>query len=152
IARDRAIVSMVGAAPMDVPRKIYYEKELQLRLSRSYGPGRYDAQYEEQGVDYPIGYVRWTERRNMQEFLRLAATKAVKLDELITHRFPIEEAEAAYDIVTGNRKEHYLGILLKYPEQRTTERKVVVLAETRNSGEVRIGVIGAGNFAKSVLL
>src|SRR5262249_55827642 len=71
IARDRAIVSIVGAVKMDVPRRIYYEKELQLRLSRSYGPGRYDPQFEEQGLDYPIGYVRWTQRRNMQEFLRL---------------------------------------------------------------------------------
>ncbi len=152
IARDRAVVSMVGAVPMNVPRKIYYEKELQLRLSRSYGPGRYDAQYEERGVDYPIGYVRWTERRNMQEFLRLVAAKAVKLDQLITHRFPIEEAEAAYEIVTGKRKEPYLGILLKYPEQRVAERKIVALAENRGVSEIRLGVIGAGNFAKSVLL
>jgi len=152
IARDRAVVSMVGATPMDVPRKVYYEKELQLRLSRSYGPGRYDAQYEEQGVDYPIGYVRWTEGRNMREFLRLVAAKAVKLDQLITHRFPIEDAESAYEIVTGKRKEPHLGILLKYPERRTPERKIVTLAGKRRAGEVRIGVIGAGNFAKSVLL
>jgi polar amino acid transport system substrate-binding protein len=151
IARDRAVVSVVGAVRMDVPRKIYYEKELQLRLSRSYGPGRYDAQYEEQGIDYPIGYVRWTERRNMQEFLRLVAAKVVKLDQLITHRFPIEQAQIAYDIVTGKTRQPYLGILLKYSEART-KSKVVELARARKASEVRLGVIGAGNFAKSVLL
>ncbi len=151
IARDRAVVSMVGAVRMDVPRKVYYEKELQLRLSRSYGPGRYDAQYEEQGIDYPISYVRWTERRNMQEFLRLIATKAVKLDRLITHRFPIEQAQIAYDIVTGKTRQPYLGILLEYSEARV-ESTVVELARARKAGEVRLGVIGAGNFAKSVLL
>jgi polar amino acid transport system substrate-binding protein len=152
IARDRAVVSMVGAVPMNVPRKIYFEKELQLRLSRSYGPGRYDAQYEERGVDYPIGYVRWTERRNMQEFLRVVATKAVRLDQLITHQFPIDDAEAAYEIVTGKRKEPYLGILLKYSEQGESGPKVVALNGKQKTGEIRIGVIGAGNFAKSVLL
>src|SRR4029453_2654616 len=82
IARDRAVVSLVGSVRLDVPRRIYYEKELQLRLSRSYGPGRYDAQYEEEGIDYPIGYVRWTERRNMAEFLRLVGSGAVKLERL----------------------------------------------------------------------
>jgi polar amino acid transport system substrate-binding protein len=152
VARDRAVVSMVGAVPMDVPRKIYFEKELQLRLSRSYGPGRYDAQYEERGVDYPIGYVRWTERRNMQEFLRIVAAKSVRLDRLTTHKFPIEEAEAAYEIVTGKRKEPYLGILLKYVEQGAVGSRVVSLNGKRGAGAVRIGVIGAGNFAKGVLL
>jgi polar amino acid transport system substrate-binding protein len=152
IARDRAIVSMVGAVRMDVPRKIYYEKELQLRLSRSYGPGRYDAQYEEAGIDYPIGYVRWTERRNMQEFLRLVAAKAVKLDQLITHRFPIEQAREAYEIVTGRRKEPYLGILLKYSGEKEKESKIVALGSKRRASEVRLGVIGAGSFARSVLL
>lgn len=159
IARDRAVVSMVGAVRLDVPRKIYYEKELQLRLSRSYGPGRYDSHYEEQGIDYPIGYVRWTERRNMQEFLRLVATKAVKLNPLITHRFPIERAEQAYEIITGKSKEAYLGILLSYDENRKDEHesKTIALDGRRGQTEVKLaqiklGVIGAGNFAKSVLL
>jgi predicted dehydrogenase/threonine dehydrogenase-like Zn-dependent dehydrogenase len=157
LARDRAIVSIVGAVRIDVPRKTYYEKELQLRLSRSYGPGRYDPIYEEQGVDYPIGYVRWTERRNMQEFLRLVAAKAVKLDQLITHRFPIEQAEMAYDIITGKSNEEHLGILLKYAEVPLIERasRTVTLKERRSTderGEVKLGVIGAGNFARSVLL
>lgn len=153
IARDRAIVSMVGAVPMNIPRKVYYEKELQLRLSRSYGPGRYDAQYEERGVDYPIGYVRWTERRNMQEFLRLVATKAVKLDRLITHRFPIEQAEQAYEMITGKSGQSYLGILLTYAEAEPQRAvNVVKLRSAAAKAEVKLGVIGAGNFAKSVLL
>jgi polar amino acid transport system substrate-binding protein len=153
IARDRAVVTMVGAVRMEVPRKIYYEKELQLRLSRSYGPGRYDAQYEERGVDYPIGYVRWTERRNMQEFLRLVATKAVKLDRLITHRFPVAEAERAYEIITGKTPQNYLGILLTYDGVAGKRSgNVVELLPARKVADVRLGVVGAGNFAKSVLL
>src|SRR5690606_38945492 len=102
ISRDRGTVSVVGAVKMDVPRRVYYEKELQLRLSRSYGPGRYDPSYEEGGHDYPIGYVRWTERRNMQEFLRLVATGQVTPSRLTPHRFPIEEADKADAIVTSN--------------------------------------------------
>ena len=151
IARDRAIVSMVGAVRMEIPRKVYYEKELQLRLSRSYGPGRYDASYEEQGVDYPIGYVRWTERRNMEEFLRLVAAGAVRLAPLITHRFPIAEAETAYDIITGRRRESYLAVLLQYAGE-TSRSKVVALDARPVAGEIGLGLIGAGNFAKSVLL
>jgi polar amino acid transport system substrate-binding protein len=156
LARDRAIVSMVGAVGMDVPRKIYYEKELQLRLSRSYGPGRYDAQYEEGGVDYPIGYVRWTERRNMQEFLRLLSTGAVNLARLITHRFDIAQAEAAYDIITGKNKQPYLGVLLTYvakAEARASDKVVRLRERTAKAIDaVNLGVIGAGNFAKAVLL
>lgn len=152
IARDRAVVSMVGAVRMDIPRKVYYEKELQLRLSRSYGPGRYDAEYEERGKDYPIGYVRWTERRNMQEFLRLVATKSVKLERLITHRIPIEQAEQAYDIITGKTQQSYLGILLTYDEKANRSENVIALRSTRKAAEIRLGMIGAGNFAKSVLL
>ncbi len=153
IARDRAIISMVGAVGMDIPRKIYYEKELQLRLSRSYGPGRYDPTYEEGGVDYPIGYVRWTERRNMQEFLRLVAERSVRLEPLITHRIPIAEAAGAYDIITGRTKENYLGVLLQYDQSRSqSESRVVTLKQGNPQAEVRLGVIGAGNFAKSVLL
>ncbi len=157
IARDRAIISMVGAVKMEVPRKLYYEKELQLRLSRSYGPGRYDLLYEEEGIDYPIGYVRWTERRNMQEFLRLVATGAVRLDKLITHRFEIGQAERAYDIITGKDQQPYLGILLTYPEAQTAGRETTVVrlsqrAKSPATEAVNLGVIGAGNFARSVLL
>ena len=98
VARDRAHVVIVGAVPIDVPRSPYYEKELDVRLSRSYGPGRYDRLYEEKGLDYPVGYVRWTENRNMQAFLRALETKQVSLAKLITHRVPLDDVERAYDL------------------------------------------------------
>src|SRR5581483_8001912 len=116
LARDRAVVVAVGMIGMDVPRNAYYEKELQLRLSRSYGPGRYDRTYEERGVDYPVGYVRWTEQRNMEAFLDLVAAGRIQPSHLVTHRFPIAEAERAYQVVTGATHEPYLGILLEYPQ------------------------------------
>src|SRR6266851_7224365 len=116
LARDRAVVVAVGMIGMDVPRNAYYEKELQVRLSRSYGPGRYDRTYEEHGIDYPLGYVRWTEQRNMEAFLDLVAAGRVQPSRLVTHRFGIADAERAYQVVTGAIAEPYLGILLKYPE------------------------------------
>lgn len=157
IARDRAIVSVVGAVGLNIPRKAYYEKELQLRPSRSYGPGRYDRQYEELGFDYPIGYVRWTERRNMEEFLRLTATGAVKVERLISHRFQIEEAEAAYELITSRSNEGYLGVVLGYAgprEQAVSVRSMPIGTGRagRGSAPIRLGMIGAGNFARSVLL
>lgn len=154
ICRDRGIVSMVGAVRMDVPRKIYYEKELQLRLSRSYGPGRYDPEYEEKGHDYPIGYVRWTERRNMEEFLRLVSTGQVTPSRLTTHRFAIEEAEKAYAIVTGQDHQPFLGVVLTYGENSGVEpvRTIELKPRPAKAGKVGIGFVGAGNFAKAVLL
>jgi polar amino acid transport system substrate-binding protein len=154
LCRDRGIVSMVGAVRMDVPRKVYYEKELQLRLSRSYGPGRYDPQYEEQGHDYPIGYVRWTERRNMQEFLRLVSTGQVTPAKLTTHHFSIDDAEQAYAIVTGEEKQPFLGVVLTYGENTGGPklRRIVLKPRARKDGTVGVGFIGAGNFAKAVLL
>ena len=109
IARDRGSIVVVGATKMDIPRNLYYEKELTVKLSRSYGPGRYDTTYEEKGVDYPIGYVRWTERRNMSAFLDLVAAKKINLEKMITHVFPIEEAVKAYDIVMGKTDEKMPG-------------------------------------------
>ncbi len=156
LARDRAVVVAVGMVGMDVPRNAYYEKELQLRLSRSYGPGRYDPLYEEQGIDYPIGYVRWTEQRNMQAFLDLVADGKVRPAPLVTHRVPIQDAEHAYRIVTGEASEPYLGILLQYPAAVAVEqtRTRVELPATRPLGRetVRLGVVGAGNFARATLL
>ena len=98
------------------PRSPYYEKELDVRLSRSYGPGRYDRRYEEKGLDYPVGYVRWTENRNMQAFLRALETKQVSLAKLITHRVPLADVERAYDLVSGKVKEQFLGVVLQYPD------------------------------------
>jgi predicted dehydrogenase/threonine dehydrogenase-like Zn-dependent dehydrogenase len=154
LARDRAIVVAVGMVGMDVPRNAYYEKELQLRQSRSYGPGRYDRTYEEQGIDYPLGYVRWTERRNMQAFLELVAQGKVRPGQLVTHRLPIEQAEQAYRIVTGEVAEPYLGIVLEYPPQEAppSARVEVRAARPVAAGTVRVSVVGAGGFARSVLL
>jgi predicted dehydrogenase/threonine dehydrogenase-like Zn-dependent dehydrogenase len=153
MCRDRGIVSLVGAVRMDVPRKMYYEKELQLRLSRSYGPGRYDADYEEKGRDYPIGYVRWTERRNMQEFLRLVATGAVTPSRLTTHRFAIEDAEKAYAVVTGEDRQPFMGVVLTYDRlSDAPPARRMDLRSRAAKGGIGIGFIGAGNFARAVLL
>jgi predicted dehydrogenase/threonine dehydrogenase-like Zn-dependent dehydrogenase len=154
LARDRATVVAVGMVGMDVPRNAYYEKELQLRLSRSYGPGRYDRTYEEQGIDYPIGYVRWTEQRNMQAFLDLVASGSIRPGQLISHRIPIADAERAYRIVSGGTGEPYLGILLEYPvgTAQPTARVEIQPAAPAAAGTVRLGVVGAGSFARAVLL
>jgi polar amino acid transport system substrate-binding protein len=157
LARDRAVVVAVGMIGMDVPRNAYYEKELQVRLSRSYGPGRYDRTYEEDGVDYPIGYVRWTEQRNMEAFLDLVAAGRVKPSRLVTHRVPIAQAERAYQIVTGEIAEPSLGILLEYPSGPGVAAPIGTRVNLRpprplSTHTVRLGVIGAGSFARSVLL
>ncbi len=153
IARDRARVVVVGAVPMDVPRHPYYDKELSLLLSRAYGPGRYDPSYEEQGHDYPIGYVRWTEERNFGAFLDLCADGRVDVRPLVTHRFPIDRAEEAYALLSGERREPYLGILLTYPADRKIEETVALRpAPEPHRGDVRLGIAGAGAFASSVLV
>src|ERR1039457_1202054 len=112
LARDRAIVVAVGTVGMELQRKLYYEKELDFRVSRSYGPGRYDVAYEQKGRDYPIGHVRWTETRNMDVFLRFVADRELDLNRLITHRFAMEQAASAYDVITGRKAEPFLGVLL----------------------------------------
>jgi len=155
MARDKARVVVVGAVGMDIPRKPYYEKELDLVVSRSYGPGRYDPDYEEKGSDYPIGYVRWTENRNMQAFLDLMACDRLNVTPLITHRIPIEEGEKAYDLITG--KEPYLGVLLTYEEgPLPKENRIPNLqapAVRVKPGEIlALGVLGAGNYARSTFL
>lgn len=157
VCRDRGRVSMVGAVKMDIPRKVFYDKELELRLSRSYGPGRYDPEYEERGRDYPIGYVRWTERRNMEAFLRLVAAGQVTPGRLTTHRFQIGEAGLAYDILTGKTPASFMGIVLEYPTPASHRpERTIELRGSRGSrgarGKVGLGFIGAGNFAKAVLL
>ena len=158
IARDRAKVVMVGVTGMDIPRNDYYHKELTFIVSRSYGPGRYDTQFEEKGHDYPIGYVRWTEQRNLEAFLDLCALGAIHPESLTTHRFPIADAVQAYEMILEG-KEPYLGVLLEYPAAATevpTSR--VVLRQTTSTsvakpkGTVGVSFIGAGNFARGVLL
>lgn len=154
VARSRAIVVAVGAVGTEVPRKTYYEKELDFRISRSYGPGRYDPEYEEKGNDYPIAYVRWTESRNMEAFLRFLADGKLELKPLITHRFAIEQATEAYDLITGKRSERFLGVLICYPEKIEIRRRIDLIADANAApcGAVRVGVLGAGLFAGQVLL
>jgi polar amino acid transport system substrate-binding protein len=153
IARDRARIVVVGLVGMDVPRHRFYEKELELRLSRSYGPGRYDSEYEEKGTDYPIGYVRWTEKRNMEAFLRLVADGKINTDLLTTHRFTVAQAEEAYELITGNR-ERYCGVVLQYPASDEIEIPTEKATHSKAAidGEIGVSFIGAGNFARGVLL
>lgn len=155
ISRDRGTVVMVGVTGMDIPRDIYFAKELQFRLSRSYGPGRYDALYEEGNVDYPIGYVRWTEGRNFDAFLDLIAGGRLNLDLLITHRFEIGEALKAYDIITGKVKERFVAVLLQYPGADAAPARSMSVNGSRPApaaGQLVLGVIGAGNYASAMLL
>jgi predicted dehydrogenase len=162
LARDRGAVVLVGDVPVDLPRPLLYEKELSFRVSRSYGPGRYDAAYEEKGLDYPIGYVRWTEKRNMEAILDLQASDRLDLRDLIEEVVPVEEAARAYGRLTGPAEERPLGaLLLSYggkakdtPEPLTIESPAHerrVAASVRRS-PIRIGLIGPGSFASRVLV
>jgi predicted dehydrogenase/threonine dehydrogenase-like Zn-dependent dehydrogenase len=155
VARNRAIVVAVGTVAMDIPRRTFYDKELDFRVSRSYGPGRYDTAYEQKGIDYPIGYVRWTETRNMEAFLQLLADRKLDLNALITHRFPISQAHAAYELITGKAYENCLGVLITYPENAENSWFTRVTAPTRRTlsdQSIRIGLLGAGGFAISTML
>lgn len=158
ITRDRAVICMIGVTKMNLDRRPFYNKELSFKIARSYGAGRYDASYEEEGVDYPIGYVRFTEGRNVEEFLRLLATKRLDLSDLITHVFPFEKAPDAYEMLTDNPgHEQYIGILLEYgqdPEKwKSTVKHARSVARKKVPGKaIRLGLIGAGNFARASLL
>jgi predicted dehydrogenase/threonine dehydrogenase-like Zn-dependent dehydrogenase len=154
IARDRAKVVATGAVGLNIPRKIYYEKEIAFINSRSYGPGRYDSNYEENGVDYPIGYIRWTEGRNFQAFVDLMAAGKLKATPLISHRFPIEKGVQAYEVITGKKKVPFLGVLLTYPEGRIHEDKRIAFPAgvNRKSQIVNLGVLGAGLYANATLV
>lgn len=168
LARDRARVVAVGAVSLSLPRKIYYEKELTFLNSRSYGPGRYDPAYEEGGQDYPLGYVRWTEGRNLQAVVEMLANGSLQAQPLISHTFPIEQAPAAYELITAKSGQSFLGVLLTYGQVmqtsadlsgddfnvNTTMRIAPVLKQPLNRAvdAVRLGVLGAGNFATAVLL
>ncbi|OGN77595.1 MAG: hypothetical protein A2X24_09925 [Chloroflexi bacterium GWB2_54_36] len=157
LARDRGTVVAVGAVGLDIPRKIYYEKELQVFISRSYGPGRYDPAYEEKGQDYPYGYVRWTEGRNLEAVIDLIGSGRMDVQPLITHRFPIENADQAYELISGKRNEPFLGVLITYPQADTdiTASRVTLpgaVLPTPKPGELALGVLGAGNYASATFL
>src|SRR5581483_2470458 len=160
VTRDRGLVVAVGTVGMDIQRKLYYEKELDFRVSRSYGPGRYDSAYEQKGRDYPIGYVRWTETRNMEGFIQLLALGKLDLKPLVTHSFPIEQAQRAYELIKGETGEPSLGVLITYPEEPEENHHLVLVNKNpdqlssaiKRSENVSIGLIGAGSFATSTLL
>lgn len=156
LARRRGRIVSVGAVSMDVPRRSYYPKELRLLLSTSYGPGRYDPEFEERGRDYPYAYVRFTEQRNMASALALMAEGKLKVSPLVTHRFSIEEAGEAYAVVEGKREEPSIGILLDYslPEGDELRPPQTALQSTasKSLAEIGVGVVGAGQFASGVLL
>jgi polar amino acid transport system substrate-binding protein len=157
IARLKGRVVVVGAVKMDIPREPFYHKELSVQISMSYGAGRYDPSYEEAGNDYPFGYVRWTEGRNIEAFLDLIAERKISTEQLTTHRFSIDGGTDAYKLISGETKENYLGILLKYDSERELENKIFVAKSVTKSGAVKIGavkigMIGAGSYAKKFLL
>jgi polar amino acid transport system substrate-binding protein len=175
VSRLKGRVVAVGAVGMDVPRDTYFARELTLKVSMSYGPGRYDTEYEERGHDYPLSYVRWTEGRNIEAFLDAISTGRVNVAPLITHRFPIEDGERAYKLIAGDTGEPYLAVLLTYDttrelasviERRPTASSTIKdrdrahaisrasageIESVRESG-VRVGLIGAGAYARAVLL
>ena len=159
-SRLKGRVVVVGQVGTEVPRDLYFRRELSLTVSMSYGPGRYDPEYEERGHDYPLPYVRWTEGRNLEAFLDLVAAGGVKVGPLTTHRFPVEEAARAYAVITGETREPYLGVLLEYDTAREVKRGVS-LSQTAGGGRsvraaphggVGVGLVGAGGYATRMLL
>ena len=158
LARDRGCVIDIGKTRLDLPWNSYYEKELDVRFSRSYGPGRYDDSYELDGIDYPAGYVRWTERRNLQCFLDLIAGDQLEVQSLVSGTFPIEDATTAYTRLEDGSLTG-VGYLLEYPTAAvpvehaiSSPTRVAPSRSTSRRGEVRVGFVGAGNYASSMLL
>jgi predicted dehydrogenase len=164
MCRRRGRIVLVGVTGLELSRADFYEKELSFQVSCSYGPGRYDPNYEERGVDYPVGFVRWTEQRNFEAVLDMMADGRLDVAPLISHRFDIEDAEKAYSVVAGS--EPSLGILLRYPGFDLTEAaRTVNLRSGRGVGNgssegaqgaagavPRVSFIGAGNYAAGVLI
>jgi len=150
--RQKGRVVAIGAVGLNLPRRPYYFKEVEFVVSCSYGPGRYDPDYEERGQDYPAAYVRWTEQRNMQAVLDLMAHGKLDVTSLISHHFPIEKAEQAYAVIESGTQP-YLGIVLQYPDYaKERSKKRIELKAPKARGAIGIGCLGAGNFARAVLL
>jgi len=155
VSRQKGRVVVVGAVPMNIPREDFFKKEISVVISRSYGPGRYDPSYEEQGHDYPLAYVRFTEQRNMAAFLDLIAQRKINISDLITHRYPVDEAAQAYALVEGKRTELYLGIVLSYDatgSEAQEARRITLKQTTPVAGQIRLSFYGAGNYATATLL
>ncbi len=152
LCRAKGRVAAVGATAMDLDRRTFYEKELELRMSMSYGPGRYDRRYEEVGLDYPIAYVRWTENRNLQAFLALAAAGSIDPGRFDARTVDFADAEVAYeDLAEGKRRG--LAVIFRYGAVATARAQLdLAPAAPKKSGEVGVAFVGAGNYAKSVLI
>lgn len=156
LARERATVVATGLVGLEVPRALFYEKELELAVSRGWGAGLYDLDYTERGRDYPRAYARWTAGRNMQAFLEQLRVGSVELGDLVTHRFSFDDASDAYEAILGDEASH-LGVLLTYPESEGTRARTVELAggpsvPVGDPDRMSIGVIGAGQFARGTML
>ncbi len=154
IAREAGRVVVVGAFPLQIPRQLYYEKQLTLAFSRAFGPGSYDPDYIERARDYPYAHVRWTAGRHLEEFLRLLARGRIRVEPLITHRFPIERASDAYRLLEDSAARP-LGIMFSYQPDNPVSRAPIVLRSVRptvTTQQIRLGVIGAGKFAQTYLL
>ncbi len=153
VSRLKGRVIVVGMTGLDIPRAPFFSRELRLVISMSYGPGRYDPDYEERGHDYPLPYVRWTEKRNIESFLELVGDKRVDVERLTTHRFRIQDAERAYALISADSSEPYLGVLLNYdPDSEINRRVTLTAAVHRAEKAIRLGVIGAGGYVPAMLL
>jgi polar amino acid transport system substrate-binding protein len=154
VTRSKGRVVVVGAVRMDIPREDYFKKEISVVISRSYGPGRYDPFYEENGNDYPLAYVRFTEQRNMQTFLELVSQQKVDVKSLITHRFAVDDAAQAYALIEGEKREPYLGIVMGYNAQANAVQpaRIATASQPINKDKLGLSFFGAGNYATASLL
>ncbi len=154
VCRRKGRIVLVGVAGLNVPRPPFFEKELEFTVSSSLGPGRGDPQYETKGIDYPIGYARWTAQRNMAAVLDLIEAGRLPVEKLTTHRFAIQDAAAAYDLI-ASKSAPYLGIVLEYPADEAPvrrRRRVDLRPAAPASGDIGLSVVGAGNYARLVML
>jgi predicted dehydrogenase len=167
-ARQRGRIVLVGVVGLEVPRQPFFEKELEFTVSSSLGPGRFDPAYFERGIDYPVGHVRWTVQRNMEAVLDTIAAGRLPVERLTTHRFPIDRAGEAYDLITGEAKQPFLGVVLEYspsassPARRVPLRRAPMVDALGDlarraplvgaRGELGVSLVGAGNFARLMML
>ena len=158
IIRDRGVLVIVGGVELNIPRSPFYDKEVEIKFSRSYGPGRYDKNYEEKGIDYPIGYVRWTENRNMQSFLDLVFASSINPKALSSKVFPIEKADEAFNLVL-NPSENFMGIIIEYDKKIENNDSPNYYNESLNfndkpniESDIKVAFLGLGNFAQTYIM
>jgi predicted dehydrogenase/threonine dehydrogenase-like Zn-dependent dehydrogenase len=158
MCRERGRIIACGLIGLNIPREIFYKKELDFAVSRAWGPGLYDPDYEERNLKYPFPYVRWTAKSNMEEFLKMLSSGNVKVEKLTTHKFPFEKALDAYNMVLS-KKEETIGVVLTYGEKSKIKKEELKVLnnnlrgrKTKEKGIIGIGLIGAGLFAKGTLL